>query len=82
MDFHREIMNFNAYCLDSMDISLSPKEVEGSRNISTIRIHIEQVIGLSNSQKDETNLAAIDKLVHVCAALINMTDGIVYNDKV
>ena len=79
---------------------LSPKEVEISRNISTIRIHIERdicllknqftilqgppSINLTKSQKDETNqsnLAAIDKLVHVCAALINMTDGIVYNDK-
>ena len=75
---------------------LSPKEVEVSRNISTIRIHIERVIGrftilqgplsinVIKSQKDETqqsNLAAIDKLVHVCAALISLTEGIVYNDK-
>ena len=77
---------------------LSPKDVEVSRNISTIRIHIERVIGLYKkimqgqlsiklikSQKDEakkqSNLESIVKQVHVCAALVNMTHEIVYNDK-
>ena len=79
---------------------LSPKEVEVSRKISSVRIHIERVIGLLKkrftilqgplainlikSQRDEAGnlkLASIDKLVHVCFALINMNDGIAYNEK-
>ena len=41
-------------------------------------------INLIKYQRDEAGnlkLASIDKLVHVCSALINMNNGIVYNEK-
>lgn len=78
---------------------LPAQEVEGSRKISNIRIHIERVIGLLKNRfnilqgtithqlvksiKDESEDAAIaniDKLVNVCAVLVNLGDSIVYQN--
>ena len=79
---------------------LSSKEVETSRQIVTVRIHIERVIRLIKNryrvidgtlpknllkslqgEADDCEIANIDKIFAVCAALVNMGDGIVYNEK-
>ncbi len=78
------------------------QEVEHSRQISNIRIHIERVIGVLKNRytilsgpmqlcfiksiKDEARenntVTKIDKIVNVCAALVNMEDGIVYKENI
>ena len=79
---------------------LTAKEVEMSRQISSIRIHIERVIGLIKNRyrildgtlsttlvkslSDEANdsdVTGIDRLFTVCAALCNLSPGIVYNEQ-
>ena len=79
---------------------LSSKEVETSRQIATVRIHVERVIGLIKNryriihgtlpitllkpysdEADDCEIANIDKIFSVCAALVIMGDGIVYNEK-
>lgn len=77
------------------------KEVEKSRTISNVRIHIERVIGILKNRyhildgpmplrfikslRDEaignTKVAVVDKIVNVCAALVNMEGSVVYNEK-
>ena len=70
---------------------LNPIEVETTRNIAALRIHVERVTGLLKNKytilkgtlpiemcfaadKDTTQ---IDKIVHVCAALVNLMKSIV-----
>ena len=78
-------------------LQLGGHEVEASRKMSSVRIHVERVIGLlknrytilqgtipiqllksqTNEASDETTISSIDKIVTVCAALINLGEGIV-----
>ena len=71
---------------------LSLQEVELSKRLSKVRIHIERVIGILKNKysilqstlpinivkhKHDTDYANIDKILTVCAALINLSPSIV-----
>ena len=72
---------------------LSLQEVEESKRLSRVRIHVERVIGLLKQKftvlegplpvnlikhKSDGEYATVDKLVHVCAALTtNLCDSVV-----
>ena len=71
---------------------LSMEEVEYSKRIAKVRIHIERVIGLLKNKytilqstllvcilktKDDKDYAFIDKMLMVCAALVNLSPTVV-----
>ena len=71
---------------------LSLKEVEESKRLSRVRIHVERVIGLLKQKytvlegplpvnlikyKSDGESATVNKLVHACAALTNLCDSLV-----
>ena len=71
---------------------LSQKEVETSKQLSQVRIHVERIIGLLKNKytilkgplstvmvkhKDDTDFARIDKLLVVCSALTNLSTSVV-----
>ena len=74
---------------------LSMDEVEYSQRISKVRIHIERVIGLLKNKytilqstipvsilrcNDGSGTSLIDKIVTVCAALVNLCHSVVYSE--
>ena len=71
------------------------KEVETSRKISSVRIHIELmknrytilkgplpiiVIKFFSEEVEDCELSSIGKIMHVCASLTNLGEGIVYSE--
>jgi hypothetical protein len=73
---------------------LTYDDCKKSREIANLRIHVERVIGLLRNRfqilsgivsmdlltvKDGDNLPPIDKIAHICCALINCSNSIVSN---
>ncbi|PFX16143.1 hypothetical protein AWC38_SpisGene19597 [Stylophora pistillata] len=75
---------------------LDPVDVEGTRGIANVRIHVERIIGLLRRKytilsgilpidflqcdpngSQEAKIPMIDKIITVCAALTNLSNGIV-----
>ena len=71
---------------------LEKQEVDWSRELSIVRIHVERVIGLLKqkftilqgtlpisliSSDNDDNTTTIDKIVRVCSALVNMCPPVV-----
>lgn len=73
-------------------VQLSQKEVEMSKQMSQVRIHVERIIGLLKNKytilkgplrlslvkhKGDVDLANIDKILIVCSALTNLSTSVV-----
>ena len=73
-------------------MQLSREEVERSRQMAMVRIHVERVIGVMKNRytilqsrlpvslikrKGNEDIATVDKLLTVCAALTNLGEPVV-----
>ena len=70
-------------------------EVEQTRQIANVRIHVERLIGIIRNKysllsatqpidyvinEDENTVPTLDKIVHVCCGLINLCDSVIPSD--
>lgn len=70
---------------------LDPIDLENTRGLASVRIHVERVIGLARQkytilgstvsnnllENDCDNVMPLDKIVHVCCALTNVSESVV-----
>ena len=73
---------------------LEKKDIDWSRELSTVRIHVERVIGLLKQKykilqgvlpisliiDEKDTESTIDKIVHVCCACVNLCPSVVPED--
>ena len=93
MWFHQAQLNVPAFTRGKQQ--LDPVDVEKTRKIANVRIHVERVIGILRQKytilqstlsadylacEDKSKAPLIDKIIRVCAALVNLCPPIVSFD--
>ena len=96
-DHYRHVYGRNQNAsIHTREKQLDKMEVDWSRELSLVRIHIERVMGVlkqkytilqnvlpvqfCDASAYDDDLAIIDKVVHVCCALTNLTPSVVPQD--